>query len=133
MAKPMKDEGGKGVSAETLETLVRECASIKSKMDTARGELGSTIKDAEETHGINRPAFKLAMKLKGQETDKRRDFMRSFKDYCEKLGLNSQLDMFEQDDDAPEAEAAAADQGEAAGKANAKRVRSGIKPLEGVH
>ncbi|MFE1598211.1 hypothetical protein [Methylobacterium sp. ID0610] len=112
----------KGIHPEVLKSLVGKCQGIKADLDEARGELGSAIKDAEETHGINRPAFKLAMKLQGMETDKRRDFMRSLADYCDKLGLNDQADMFE---DPPKV-----DPGVAQGAENAERIKAGVKKLE---
>jgi hypothetical protein len=111
-----------GIHPEVLKSLVAKCKGIKSDMDDARGDYGQAIKDAEDTHNINRPAFKLAMKLSDMEINKRRDFMRSLGDYCDKLGLNDQTDMFEA--------GPAVDAGSVQGAENAERIAKGVKKLE---
>ncbi|WP_287744276.1 hypothetical protein [Methylobacterium sp.] len=135
MAEKMSEAGGRtGVHHEVLKTLISRCDGMKADMDEARGELGALIKDAEETHGINRKAFKLALQCNRMEADKRADFIRSFRDYCNKLGFTAQLDMFA-DDETGEAGEAGDDQpvdaGAAAGEANAEAIREGIKPTGG--
>ncbi|ACL58479.1 hypothetical protein [Methylobacterium nodulans] len=125
----MSKAGGKtGVHHEVLKTLISRCDGLKSDMDESRGELGALIKDAEETHGINRKAFKLALQCNRMEPDKRADFIRSFRDYCNKLGFNAQLDMFEDDETGETGAEEPADEGAATAKANAEAIKEGIKP-----
>jgi hypothetical protein len=80
---------GKVVNKKVFETLVSRAASMQSKAATARGEIGSLMKDAEETHGVHRGAFKLALKLDGMEDLKMKDFLRSFDLYREYLKLDT--------------------------------------------
>lgn len=90
---------GKVVNKKVFETLVSRAASMQSKAATARGEIGSLMKDAEETHGVHRGAFKLALKLDGMEDLKAKDFLRSFDLYREYLKLDERgtSDMLEND------------------------------------
>lgn len=95
---------GKVVNKKVFETLVSRAASINSKMATQRGEIGTLMKDAEETHGVHRGAFKLALKLNGMEDLKMKDFLRSFDIYREYLKLDTRgtSDMLENDGDEAE-------------------------------
>lgn len=132
MAEKMSQAGGKiGVHHEVLKTLISRCDGMKADMDEARGELGALIKDAEETHGINRKAFKLALQCNRMEVDKRADFIRSFRDYCNKLGFTAQLDMFADDEIGEAGEAGPVDADAAAAEANSEALREGIKPTGG--
>lgn len=90
---------GKVVNKKVFETLVSRAASHNSKMATTRGEMGTLMKDAEETHGVHRGAFKLALKLDGMEDLKAKDFLRSFDLYREYLKLDERgtSDMLEND------------------------------------
>lgn len=85
-----------GVHPEVLKSLASQCAAMKADMDESRGELGAKIKDAEETHGIHRGAFKLALKLRNMEDAPRADFLRALNDYIDKMGLRAQADLFEE-------------------------------------
>ncbi len=91
------------------------------------------MKDAEEVHGINRKAFKLALSLTRMEQDKRDDFLRSLDDYREKLDLNPQPDLFAdgEGDEAQRraAQAAKASEDDAAAERNSKALKGGIKQL----
>lgn len=80
---------GKVVNQKVFDTLISRAASMNSKMAETRGELGSFIKDAEETHGIHRGAFKLALKLHNMEDLKMKDFLRGFDLYREYLKLDT--------------------------------------------
>lgn len=135
MAEKLKKTGSKaaGIHPEVLKSLVSKCDGMKADMDEARGELGAAIKDAEETHGVHRRAFKMVLGLKRMESAARSDFLRAFDDYRTKLDLNDQPDMFaeaEGDEAARrakvEADAAAAD---TAAEKNTKALK-GIKQLE---
>jgi hypothetical protein len=132
VAEKMSQAGGRtGVHHEVLKTLISRCDSLKADMDSSRGELGSLIKDAEDTHGINRKAFKLALQCNRMEDDKRADFIRSFRDYCNKLGFTAQLDMFADDETGEAGEAEPVDADVAAAEANSEALREGIKPTGG--
>lgn len=95
---------GKVVNKKVFETLVSRAASYNSKMATTRGDLGTLMKDAEETHGVHRGAFKLALKLDGMEDLKMKDFLRSFDLYREYLKLDTRgtADMLENEGDEAE-------------------------------
>lgn len=95
---------GKIVNHKVFETLVSRAASFNSKMATTRGEMGALMKDAEETHGVHRGAFKLALKLNGMEDLKMKDFLRSFDIYREYLKLDTRgtSDMLENEGDEAE-------------------------------
>lgn len=133
MAKKLTSEKTTGIHPEVLKSLISKCDGMKAEMDEARGELGAAVKDAEETHGINRKAFKLVLSLKRMEQDKRDDFLRSLDDYREKLDLNPQPDLFadgegdEAQRRAAQAEKASAD--DAAAERNSKALKGGIKQL----
>ncbi len=135
MAEKLKAAAKKdGIRADVLKALINKCDEMRSDMDSARGELGSAVKDAEETHGINRKAFKLVMSLKRMEETKRDDFLRSLDDYRAKLELNPSPDLFEEGDEekrrAEQAEKQAQDDQAAE---NGKKIAKGIKSLDAVH
>ncbi|WP_428029785.1 hypothetical protein [Ancylobacter sp.] len=108
---------GRVVNKKVFDTLVSRVGAMNSKMATQRGEIGSFIKDAEETHGIHRGAFKLVLKLDGMEDLKAKDFLRSFDLYREYLKLDQRgtSDLLENDagddegDDVGDADATDAD------------------------
>ncbi|MEE7478448.1 hypothetical protein [Methylobacterium hispanicum] len=133
MAKKLTSEKTTGIHPEVLKSLISKCDGMKADMDEARGELGAAVKDAEEVHGINRKAFKLALSLTRMEQDKRDDFLRSLDDYREKLDLNPQPDLFA-DGEGDEAQrrasqAAKASEDDAAAERNSKALKGGIKQL----
>jgi uncharacterized protein (UPF0335 family) len=132
MAEKLKKTGSKaaGIHPEVLKSLISKCDGMKADMDEARGELGAAIKDAEETHGVHRKAFKMVLGLKRMETAARSDFLRAFDDYRTKLDLNDQPDMFDGGDEATRraAEAAKATEADSAAERNTKAL-GGIKQL----
>ncbi len=77
--------------------------TMKSDMDSARGEMGSLLKNAEDQHQLHRKAFKDVQKLEKMDAAKRADYLRAFNAYLKYLGLDAQPDMF--DEAAKEAEA----------------------------
>lgn len=150
MAKqPKKMITGKVVSPKVFETLVSRVGSMNSKMATTRGELGSFVKDAEETHGIHRGAFKLAVKLHGMDDLKMKDFLRGFDLYREYLKLDTRgnSDLLEDgdgddaeggtgetSDDEWDASAPEQDEGEAKegdGEYSDEAVRPGVVKVQG--
>ncbi|GEP06444.1 hypothetical protein [Methylobacterium oxalidis] len=138
MAEKLKSATRAGIHPEVLKSLISKCDGMKADMDEARGELGAAIKDAEDTHGIHRKAFKLVLSLKRMESAARADFLRALDDYREKLGLNPQKDLF--DEAEGDEQARRAQQTEAAAAAdraaeNSKTLKGGIKQKQpaGVH
>lgn len=138
MAEKLKTEVRAGIHPEVLKSLISKCDEMRADMDAARGELGAAIKDAEETHGVHRKAFKLVLSLKRMEDAARADFLRALDDYRAKLDLNPQKDLFEEagGDEATRR----AQQTEAAAAAdraaeNSKALKGGIKQKQpaGVH
>lgn len=98
---------GKVVNKRVFETLVSRAASINAKMASERGNIGTLMKDAEETHGVHRGAFKLALKLDRMEDLKMKDFLRSFDLYREYLKLDTRgtSDLLENEGDEAEGDA----------------------------
>ncbi|MGW9822266.1 uncharacterized protein (UPF0335 family) [Methylorubrum extorquens] len=137
MADKLSTAGKKdGIRADVLRALINKCDEMRSDMDEARGELGAAVKDAEETHGINRKAFKLAMSLSRMDESKRSDFLRSLDDYRAKLELNPLPDMFaDGQGDEEQRRAAQADKQAQDDQAaeNGKKIAKGIKSLDAVH
>lgn len=84
----IKAATGGGIDADQLHNLEARYTTLKGDMDEARGELGSLVKDAEERHGINRAAFKLATKLLRQTEEKRAEFLTAFDQYRHVFGLD---------------------------------------------
>ena len=126
MAEKLKKTGAhvKGIHPEVLKSLVAQCNGMKAEMDEARGELGAAVKNAEDTHGVNRKAFKLVLSMLRMEPAAKDDFLNSVIDYSQKLGLAPQGDLFA----VPPAE-----EGPTAEK-NAAALKGGIKQLDaGVH
>lgn len=117
-----------GIHPEVLKSLVSQCDGMKADMDEARGELGAAVKNAEETHGVNRRAFKLVLSLKRMEQSQRDDFLRSLNDYVEKLDLAPQGDLFADDQTGERGDP------DAAAVAKNTKALKGVKQLEpGVH
>ncbi|MER2263525.1 hypothetical protein [Methylobacterium oxalidis] len=137
MAGKLNSKPRASIHPEVLKGLISKCDGMRADMDEARGELGAAIKDAEETHGVHRKAFKLVLSLKRMEGAARADFFRALDDYREKLDLNPQKDLFEEAEGdeaarrAQQTEAAAADRA----AENSKALKGGIKQKQpaGVH
>lgn len=116
-----------GVNLDKLTKLAERWESKKSKADDARSDLGTIAKEVEDM-GFNRPAFKLTMKLRNMEPDKRNDFLSSLNAYCDFFKIFAQADLWGDaptgvgptnngaGDDAVVSENAAHLQGEKAGK-----------------
>lgn len=102
MGKPKKDEeemkatpGNTGtVDVKKLNKFAADYQSQKADMDEARGEIGALMKDFEEQGG-HKKALKHALALKGMETSKAQDYIRSFEYYCHALGVYDQHDLFD--------------------------------------
>lgn len=83
----------KGVKLDRLTKLAERWESKKSAADDARSDLGTIAKEVED-FGFNRAAFKLTMKLRNMEPDKRNDFLSSLNAYCDFFKIFAQADMF---------------------------------------
>lgn len=84
-----------GVDVEKLQYNARCVETAKQVKDDAQMALAQAFKDAEEA-GINRAALKHVLKLKHQDAAKTRDFQRCVEVYSQVLGLDAQIDLFEQ-------------------------------------
>jgi hypothetical protein len=87
------NEASTGANLERLPKLAERWDARKSKADDARSDLGTLAKEVEDL-GFNRAAFKLTMKLRNMEPEKRNDFLSSLNAYADKLGVFAQGDMF---------------------------------------
>lgn len=82
-----------GVVLDRLGPLAKRWDAKKSAADDARGDLGSIAKEVEDL-GFNRAAFKLTMKLRNMEVDKRNDFLSSLNSYIDYFKIFAQGDIF---------------------------------------
>jgi len=82
-----------GVVLDRLGPLAKRWDAKKSAADDARGDLGSIAKEVEDL-GFNRAAFKLTMKLRNMEVDKRNDFLSSLNAYIDFFKIFAQGDLF---------------------------------------
>ena len=130
--KLKKTKTGTGVQKQVLESLVAKANGIQADMDTSRGELGSAVKNAEDTHGVHRKAFKQVCTLTRMEQGKRDEYLRAFDDYRDKLNLHPDPDLFEDGGDEAKRRQAqdAKAESEAQTAENTKRLRGGIKQLD---
>jgi len=80
------NDAPKGVNLDRLKGLAERWEAKKSKADDARSDLGLIAKEVED-FGFNRAAFKLTMKLRSMEPDKRNDFISSLNAYADYFGI----------------------------------------------
>lgn len=134
MAKKSKMITGKVVNKKVFQTLISRAQSINADLAESRGDMGAFIKDAEETHGIHRAAFKLAVKLDRMEQAKLADFLRGFDLYREYLKLDdrTQGDMLDgqaEEDEAEESEEQDSEQDESeTDQVNASSENEAVRP-----
>lgn len=88
--KPLKA----GPRLDRLNNLVARIDSAKADADTARSDLGTIYKEAED-FGFHRRALKEAVRLKNMEPEKRNDYLRSLQTYCDELDIWAQGELFE--------------------------------------
>ena len=81
------------IDVEDLFRIIEAFEGHKDEMDTQRGHIGALIKDGEETHGLHRAAFKLAVKLRNESSEKRADFLRAFDYYRKVLNFDAQQEL----------------------------------------
>ncbi len=99
MAKKVNG-GGKvvyapGIDAEKVKSHSNSIKILKQALDDARMDHAQAWKDVEEA-GIHKAALKHVLKLKGQAETKTRDFQTHAEAYADILGLNKQLELFDQ-------------------------------------
>ena len=87
--------GAGDITPGDLNKIVEAVKSAKGDMDEARSELGDLFKNAENDNGVHRAALKLAIKLQGQATEKRADFLRAFDSYRHIMRLDDQPDLLD--------------------------------------
>jgi uncharacterized protein (UPF0335 family) len=84
---------GAGLKTKQLRSLVARIDRQRQKIDDTRSEIGNLWAEAEDA-GENRPALKMALKLRDMEADKRNDYLSSLARYCDVLEVWAQGDMF---------------------------------------
>lgn len=87
------NDAPQGVNLDKLTKLAERWESKKSQADDARSDLGTIAKEVEDL-GFNRAAFKLTMKLRNMEPDKRNDFLSSLNAYCDFFKIFGQADLW---------------------------------------
>lgn len=103
-AKTKKAKTGKGpsapapnalkVSKETFQGVLANATKAKQKASEATGDLGQIVKDAVETHGINKHAFGFIRKLDAMEEAKRHAVLADFEQMCILAGFFDQAQLF---------------------------------------
>ena len=83
-----KDSAAKMPTAAQLKKTRDEYNKAKGKADEARGDMGATLKNAQNDHNIHRKAFKLAMQVLNMDDTKKAEFLAHFDHYREQMGLD---------------------------------------------
>jgi uncharacterized protein (UPF0335 family) len=94
---PKEDFNNGASSVERLDLLPALATKIdgaKRESDEARDDLDGIYKQAEDD-GFHKRALKEAMRLRGMEPAKRRDYLSSLNAYCDKLGIWDQGDLLD--------------------------------------
>lgn len=73
---------------EVLKTLASQVSRSQADMDTARGEIGSTMKNAEDKHQVHRKAFKQSIVLRKMDSTKLAEYLRHFDHYRQVFELD---------------------------------------------
>ncbi len=96
MTEPTR--GGKvyDTAADEFTSIIQRLQTAIQNKNDMTTEHASEWKRAKEK-GIHNEALKLCLKLHRQDTAKTADFLRAFDAYCDALGIRSQTDLFEQE------------------------------------
>lgn len=78
---------------------VSTIVALNGKLASIRGEIGATVKSAENDRGIHRQAAALIVKLEQMDETKRASFLRHFRSYCLQMGYGEQANLFEAEDE----------------------------------
>ena len=87
---------------KVVKELSSELATLASSMASIRGQIGSSIKNAEADHNIHRGALREALKQFKMDPQKREEYQRHVQHYVTALGIGYQSDLFK--DAAPAAD-----------------------------
>lgn len=133
MAKKLSANADQNMpNGEVLKSVISRMNGAKAKMDEARGDLGSIIKNAEDSHNIHRAALKLVAKLEKMDSAKLSDWLAHFDHYRQVRGLDQMAgpSMFDDPDaDEYDFDAAAPDPDPDPVSENVTALRRGIKQL----
>ena len=103
MTKPTNGSGdskpkvhyGPDIDEKKLKKFAASIATLKQDLADATMAHAEEWKTAEKA-GIHKAALKHVLKLKKQDAAKTRDFQNHFDAYADILGLNAQLELFDQ-------------------------------------
>ena len=87
---------GPGIDADKVNTHAKNICTLRQDLDDARMAHATAWKEAKED-GIHKGALRHVLKLKGQGAAKTRDFQTHVEAYAEIVGLNRQLELFDQE------------------------------------
>ena len=90
-----KTHYGPDINEKKLKKFAASIATLKQGLADATMAHAEEWKLAEEA-GIHKAALKQVLKLKKQDAAKTRDFQTHFDAYADILGLNAQLELFDQ-------------------------------------
>lgn len=94
-AKPAKAHYGPDIDEKKVKQFASSIGAARQDLDDATMAHAEEWKAAEEA-GIHRAALKHVLRLKKQDAAKSRDFQTHFDAYADILGLNAQLELFDQ-------------------------------------
>jgi len=96
------------VNKRLFAKFARDIQSAHGSSAEASMEVARLYREAANSAGVHRGAFKLALKLQRQDPAKVTDFLRAFDTYRGLLGLEAQGDMLGEDEEATKKAAAPA-------------------------
>jgi hypothetical protein len=131
----MSEEVTKLVNEKQFVALFKECENKRTRAQSINGEIGERIKTAVEDGNLHRKLFSLMRALARMDELKRKDFLSQFDVYvemCERAGFFGSEHVSDLVDDAQrDAAGEKAEADERAAKSNVRKLREGIKPLDG--
>lgn len=112
------------LAGKVYDTDAGEFKSIIQRLETAIQNKNDVVTEhasewaAAKKKGVNNEALKLALKLKNQDSAKTADFLRAFDAYMDAMGIRSQTDLFQQEQQQAKENAENGDSVEAASAAH---------------
>lgn len=85
----------KPISLTKLKSSLKRYNELTTTLASARGALGSFVKQVETEDGVHRGAFALGAKLSRQDPVKRQDFLRSFNAIVKANGWDEEGDLID--------------------------------------
>jgi hypothetical protein len=95
MADDVKKKAATGIAKKTLDKLVKDVDSAKTRASEQNGVAGQIIKVAVEEQGVSKKAFAMMMGLRKKDESERQAIIRAFLDYSHKQAFFDSVDAFD--------------------------------------